>query len=543
MEQGFIDILQKLMAEQGKEALLNESKCNAFLADYTKNEYKKESRFLFQALEAGVQGAIDAADDLRACKMQQIKLLHEEYNLDEKVAADVVNTLAIVLRGDTAGIDTQTAYECGEKHYENKDYDKAIEAFSEAIMLDPNNTLAYRGRGDACRMKRQFDRAINDCNEAIRLDPNYARAFCTRGAAYCGKGQYDQAISDCNEAIRLDPNNARAYAFRGDAYQGKGQYDQISDFSEAIRLDPNYAWAYTKRAEIYKLKGQIDKAISDYNEAIGLNPSAQAYGGRGEAYMMKGQFDQAISDLSEAIRLNPNDFVSYMSRGLTYRDKGQNDKAIMDFEKVINLGTNEQSTEFAKNELREIRIEEEEKQKRIIENKRKEQERIMEEEEQRRKQEQSKHWRESGRCQHCGGKLRRYLESDSHGYNTWDWRIRNRKCKSCREITFSNDNEQRKIRIIWTISELFIAILGSLMLSNLFTLIPFTIIFFVKFMNDGFRKFLRITSLIAQFIMSIGIVIASAIISSSTIFGLILLMIACIMAYKRSLLNSGYGNC
>ena len=55
MEQGFIDILQKLIAEQGKEILLNASKCKALLADYTKNEYKKESRLLLQALDAGAQ--------------------------------------------------------------------------------------------------------------------------------------------------------------------------------------------------------------------------------------------------------------------------------------------------------------------------------------------------------------------------------------------------------------------------------------------------------------------------------------------------------
>jgi len=38
MEHGFIDILQKLIAEQGKETLLNVSKCKNFLADYTKVE-------------------------------------------------------------------------------------------------------------------------------------------------------------------------------------------------------------------------------------------------------------------------------------------------------------------------------------------------------------------------------------------------------------------------------------------------------------------------------------------------------------------------
>jgi len=102
MEQGFIDILKRLIDEQGKEALLNPAKCKAFLADYTRGEYKKESRLLLQAIEAGAAKAIDSAEDIALCKKKQIKVLHEEYFLVDEVASDVVDTLALVLRGDTS---------------------------------------------------------------------------------------------------------------------------------------------------------------------------------------------------------------------------------------------------------------------------------------------------------------------------------------------------------------------------------------------------------------------------------------------------------
>ena len=34
MDQGFINVLKNLIAEQGRETLLNVSKCRALLADY-----------------------------------------------------------------------------------------------------------------------------------------------------------------------------------------------------------------------------------------------------------------------------------------------------------------------------------------------------------------------------------------------------------------------------------------------------------------------------------------------------------------------------
>jgi len=251
MKQEFIDILQKLIAEQGKETLLNASKCKALLADYTKNEYKKESRLLLQALDAGVQKKIDTTKELATCKKKQIRLLHEDYGLDEKAAADIVDTLALVLRGDNAGSEAQAAFERGMKHFENEDYDKAITYYTEAISLNPNYDLAYVNRGQAYRNKGQHDKAVSDYNEAIRANPDCDLAYVFRGYFYSQKGQYDQAISDYNEAIRANPDSGWAYSNRGDAYSQKGQYDQaISDFSEAIKLDPNQALNYLSRGNL-----------------------------------------------------------------------------------------------------------------------------------------------------------------------------------------------------------------------------------------------------------------------------------------------------
>jgi len=105
MDNSFIDILKKLIAEQGKEAMLNPAKCKAFLADYTKGEYKKESRLLLQALEAGVSKEIDNTDELNICKQQQIRVLQEEYFLKNETAADVVDTLSLVLKGDKTKVE------------------------------------------------------------------------------------------------------------------------------------------------------------------------------------------------------------------------------------------------------------------------------------------------------------------------------------------------------------------------------------------------------------------------------------------------------
>ena len=101
MEQGFIYILKQMVKEQGIAALTDTKKCRAFLTDYTRNEYKKESRLILQSVEAGVPKIIASVDNLAACKKGKIKDLEEEYALSTAFAADIVDTLALVLRGDT----------------------------------------------------------------------------------------------------------------------------------------------------------------------------------------------------------------------------------------------------------------------------------------------------------------------------------------------------------------------------------------------------------------------------------------------------------
>ena len=96
--------------------------------------------------------------------------------------------------------------------------DMAIEAYSEAIKLSPNNPAAYINRGVIYNDKQEYDRAIADLNTAVQLNPRYASAYNTRGNAYKNKGLINRAIEDYNIAIQLEPNVAGVYYNRGNAY-------------------------------------------------------------------------------------------------------------------------------------------------------------------------------------------------------------------------------------------------------------------------------------------------------------------------------------
>jgi tetratricopeptide (TPR) repeat protein len=163
-------------------------------------------------------------------------------------------------------------FDRGYEYGLNKEYDKAIEAYTSAIALNPNHAKAYNNRGIAYEKKGQYDRAIGDYNRVIAINPNLAEAYNNRGYAYYSKGQHDRAIEDYNKAITLNPNYYAAYDNSGVAYANKGQYDRaIEDFNKAIALNPNEGGAYNNRGvAYYNKKGNMGRAISDFQKACDM---------------------------------------------------------------------------------------------------------------------------------------------------------------------------------------------------------------------------------------------------------------------------------
>jgi Flp pilus assembly protein TadD len=54
------------------------------------------------------------------------------------------------------------------------------------------------------------DRAIEDYTAALRIDPDNTETYGIRGLAYYKKKDYPHARADWEKVLQLDPNNAAA---------------------------------------------------------------------------------------------------------------------------------------------------------------------------------------------------------------------------------------------------------------------------------------------------------------------------------------------
>jgi tetratricopeptide (TPR) repeat protein len=147
----------------------------------------------------------------------------------------------------------------GAEASKDQDFDKAVELLRKATDLDRKyaDELAavYQQRAYSEATNQQFPYAINDYSEAIKLKPDDARIYEQRAAVEMKINDYDKALADYSEAIKLKPNEVRYYAYRSYIYEVKGDLkNSMEDTEKVLKLDPKNQEALSRKKRLETLQ-------------------------------------------------------------------------------------------------------------------------------------------------------------------------------------------------------------------------------------------------------------------------------------------------
>ena len=92
-----------------------------------------------------------------------------------------------------------------------------------------NNSKTVEKLGFEALMERNFDKALECFNEAVKKNPYNSNAYDYIGIAYFNKGEYNEAIEACQTAIDLNCEDATAFYIMGFAYQKLGYQDKADE--------------------------------------------------------------------------------------------------------------------------------------------------------------------------------------------------------------------------------------------------------------------------------------------------------------------------
>jgi tetratricopeptide (TPR) repeat protein len=83
---------------------------------------------------------------------------------------------------------------------------KAIDAYTKAIELDPNNSVPYNLRGYIYFVKGEYDKAVFDLENSVKIDSNDIWGHYNLALAYMAINDTIHALSEVKKIIHSDPS-------------------------------------------------------------------------------------------------------------------------------------------------------------------------------------------------------------------------------------------------------------------------------------------------------------------------------------------------
>ena len=201
----------------------------------------------------------------------------------------------------------------------------------------------YKRMGRIYRREGKYDKAIEAYTAAIDLSPEDADNYYNRGNVYVDLKEYNKAVEDYTKVMELDSNVKDVYVCRGYYYDELGEHQMaIEDYTKAIELDPQYDIAYNNRGYTYCIIGDYSKANDDYTKAIEINPQyPNPYKHMGTLKYECQEYEEALEYLNKAIGLRESYKEAYETRAKVYHALGEHEKAKKDEERAEALSDTE----------------------------------------------------------------------------------------------------------------------------------------------------------------------------------------------------------
>ncbi|NXI61025.1 TTC31 protein, partial [Anseranas semipalmata] len=91
-------------------------------------------------------------------------------------------------------------------------YAEAVQAFTEAVKLNPREHRLFGNRSYCYEKLQQYEEALTDAQMALGLQPHWPKGFFRKGKALRGLKRYAEAVDTFEELLRLDGARADAAA-------------------------------------------------------------------------------------------------------------------------------------------------------------------------------------------------------------------------------------------------------------------------------------------------------------------------------------------
>ena len=173
---------------------------------------------------------------------------------------------------EEGNVEADELFTLGIEFIAEENYLAAIDAFSKALQITPDDTELFRERSIAFLKTGYLQEAIADLTRRLNEFPDDVAALRSRAAVFLEVGRCPEAIDDLSRIRRFD-KDARDYLTFGLIYARMGDLQRaVSELTRSITMDPFLSDSYVARSRVYEVLGEPQLAKADFVEAIRRNP-------------------------------------------------------------------------------------------------------------------------------------------------------------------------------------------------------------------------------------------------------------------------------
>ena len=218
----------------------------------------------------------------------------------------------------------QDFYLKGRFYFEKRtsaDLNTAVDAFTQAIVHDPNYAQAYVGLADTYSLLREYgsmptpdaeQRARAAAQKAVELDPNLAEAHTSLAfAEFWGSLDAAGADREFRRAIELNPNLARAHHWYATFLtQVLRDQDALAQIERARQLDPGSKAILADKAVLLYNAGHEEEALALLKQMQASDPSFRSvHAYLGTVYWEEHNYAIALEEQHKDASIRGNDKV------------------------------------------------------------------------------------------------------------------------------------------------------------------------------------------------------------------------------------------
>ncbi len=228
-------------------------------------------------------------------------------------------------------------HQLGRQYFIIEDYEKALEAFDYAVVIDDLFVGAYLEKAKTLERLKRYEEAIENYLVTTELDDPTAFAYYRVGKSYHALGDEDQAVQYFKKTVIEDPLLDKGWMSLSDLYFNAEDYNKALYYiNKAIEIDETNNIFWRRFAEINLRLNLFEEVAQAFYKCLELgDENLEIYLGLVDVLNFIGEFDEALKYAVKANRNFPNHVeVEYRLSCLNFI-LGNNEKGVKHLKKAL----------------------------------------------------------------------------------------------------------------------------------------------------------------------------------------------------------------